>query len=446
MSEDLRARIRDSGVDFLHLQFTDVPGALKSVTIPAGRLDDALTGGVWFDGSAVEGLARTTESDLYLRPDPATFAVVPWEPIRTGRLLCDLHLPDGTAFVADPRYALKAVLAATDELGFQYRVAPELEYFIFERRAEAAGGADAPTPVDAGGYFQMTGDRGARLSYQVVQALRDAGVAVETTHHEVASGQHEIDLAEMDALAAADAIALLKSALRAFGRREGLLVSFMPKPLRDASGSGLHMHQTLVDRASGANLFLDPDAEYQLSPIGRHFIAGQLAHARGMCAVLAPLVNSYRRLSGGAEAPARICWARVNRGALIRVPELSRHAQARIELRAPDPSCNPYLALAAMLRAGLDGIEGASPLPAPVEETLHPVQGLSRAEAAAQSLADPLPQTLLEALEELSWDPVVRDALGQPIFELFLNAKEQEWLDYARHVSRWELENYLEGA
>src|SRR5581483_234781 len=258
------------------------------------------------------------------------FAVLPWEAIPTARLLCDLELPGGAPFAADPRQALKAALAAAAEAGFAYRVSPEVEFYVFERpEKERPGGL---TPLDTGGYFEVPGDRAARLCFAAVQAMRAFGYAVETTHTEVGPGQYEIDLVEMDALTAADAVTALKSALRAFGRRDGLLVSFMPKPSTGGSGSGQHIHQVLVDRATGANVFYDPADEYQLSAVGRRFIAGQLAHARGMCAVLAPLVNSYKRLTGAAEAPARISWARVNRGALIRVPELAGGSQTRIEL------------------------------------------------------------------------------------------------------------------
>ncbi|MFI5269779.1 MAG: glutamine synthetase, partial [Chloroflexota bacterium] len=261
------------------------------------------------------------------------------------------------------------------------------------------------------------------------------------THHEVSPGQHEIDLAEHDALRAADAIATLKIALRAYAQREKLLATFMPKPLAGLSGSGLHFQQALFDRSSGRNAFFDPDATYHLSDTGRAFVAGQLAHARGMCALMAPLVNSYKRLTGGGEAPALIDWARINRGALIRVPELGLDGQRMfIELRSPDPSCNPYLALAAALKAGLEGITGGASLPEPMEERI------ADEAAAADQEADPLPQTLGEAIEELEWDPLVRAALGQSLYERFLDDKEQEWAAYRNHISLWEIESYLQRA
>jgi len=442
--ERLLDQIRRANVEFVHFQFTDIPGAIKSVAIPASRLQASLERGVWFDGSSVEGTARFAESDLYLRPDPTTFALLPWDARPTGRLLCDICLPDGSAYPADPRQALKRALAEAAELGYDYRVGFELEFFVFEDRADLFGDGRIPEPLDTSSYFDESDDRAANLCWTAAQALGGFGFEVEATHHEVAPGQHEVDLAEHDALSAADALVALKWALRSFGRRDGLLVSFMPKPIEEASGSGLHVQQVLAHREGGGNAFGDGAAEYGLSAVGKHYIAGQLAHARGMTAVIAPLVNSYKRLMGGAEAPGQISWARINRGSLIRVPEVAQGAGARVELRAPDPSCNPYLALAAMLEAGLDGIRNELPLPGPVEELPDRASGADG--ESAGPAANPLPGTLGEALEELEWDPVVRGALGQPIYERFLAAKEAEWLAYRRHISLWELKSYFKGA
>ena len=433
--ERLLDQVRRSDVELIHLQFCDIPGAIKSVAIPANRLQTSLERGVWFDGSSVEGMARVAESDLYLRPDPATFALLPWEARPTGRLLCDICLPDGSPFPADPRDALRRVLAEAADLGYAYRVGCELEFFVFEDRDGLVADGQVPQPLDTSSYFDESDDRAANLCWTAAAALDKFGFAVETTHHEVAPGQFEIDLAETDALAAADAVVALKWALRSFGRREGLLVSFMPKPLEGASGSGMHVQQVLAGR-DGANAFTGGEGEYGLSAVGERFIAGQLAHARGMTAVIAPLVNSYKRLMGGAEAPARISWARTNRAALIRVPEVAPAGGARVELRAPDPSCNPYLALAVMLGCGLHGVRDELALPPPVEHG-------AAEDAAGQG--DPLPSTLGEALEELDWDPMVRAALGQPIFERFLAAKEAEWADFRRHISLWELQRYFKG-
>ena len=432
--DDVVAAARAAGVEVVHLQFTDVPGTIKSMTIPASRLERVVGDGAWFDGSSVEGLARVAERDLYLRPDPSTFAVLPWEATPTARLICDLGLPGGEAFKADPRAVLQNALRRASEQGFEYRVACEVEFFVFDD----TGGPEL-MPVDHSGYFEMQGNRAMSLCRAAIDAVASFGVEVESTHHEVGPGQYEIDLAEQDALRAADGLVALKWALRALGQRSSLKVSFMPKPIESASGSGLHVAQVITDQG-GANAFFDQAQPYALSPLACQFIAGQLAHARGMCAVVAPLVNSYKRLGGGDEAPARVTWARVNRGALLRVPEALTGPRTRLELRAPDPSCNPYLALAVMLHAGLDGIERQLPLAEPVEE----LQGHGEGEDVAEQMANPLPATLGEALEELEWDPVVREALGQPVVERFLVAKEREWLDYRRHISGWELDRYLD--
>jgi glutamine synthetase len=432
--DDVIEAARAAGVEAVHLQFTDVPGTIKSMTIPVGRLQRTFDDGAWFDGSSVEGLARVAERDLYLRPDPSTFAVLPWEPTPTARLICDLGLPGGEPFKADPRAVLQTALESAVEQGFNYRVACEVEFFVFDDRA-----GPGLNPVDRSGYFEMQGNRAMTLCRAAIDALASFGVEVESTHHEVGPGQYEIDLAEQEALRAADGLIALKWALRALAQRSGLKVSFMPKPIEAASGSGLHVAQVLTNHG-GDNAFSDQGERYGLSSLACQFIAGQLAHARGMCAIVAPLVNSYKRLAGGAEAPARVTWARVNRGALLRVPEALTGPRTRLELRAPDPSCNPYLALAVMLHAGLDGIERKLPPSEPLEE----LQGHGEGEDVAQQMANPLPATLGEALEELEWDPVVREALGQPVVERFLVAKEREWLAYTQHISRWELDRYLD--
>jgi glutamine synthetase len=434
-------RARAAGVEVVHLQFTDVPGAIKSLTIPSSRLERVIEKGAWFDGSSVEGLARVAESDLFLEPDPSSFAVVPWESTPTARLICDVRLPGGSAFPADPRQALKAVLRKATEMGFDYRVSTEVEFFVFEDPEVLGNPPGGPlAPVDRTGYFEVQDPRAANLCRDAIEALRCFDVEVEASHAEVGPGQHEIDIAEMGGLEAADAVVALKWALRSLARRGRMLVSFMPKPMEDAPGSGMHISQVLIDRAAGSDAFFDPAERYELSAVGAQFIAGQLAHARGQSAILAPLVNSYKRLAGGAEAPARVSWARIHRGALLRVPEPAAGRGTRLELRAPDPSCNPYLALAVMLKTGLDGVRNRLPLGEPADEIPDGV------DAEGPDVADPLPATLGEALEELNWDPVVREALGQPIFERFLTAKEQEWQAFGHHISTWELTRYLEGA
>jgi glutamine synthetase len=439
---------RDQAVEFIHLQFIDIPGTIKGLSVPADRLASCFSEGVWFDGSSVEGFARLAESDLYLRPDAATFAVVPWERPTTARLLCDLATPDGQPFLADPRYVLKRALADAQDLGYRFRVSAEVEFYLLEERdpADSAGPLRRSSnqrplvPSDTRSYFELTDERAARLCQSVVKVLRSFGVPVAATHHEVSPGQHEVDLAVDDALRIADAIVTLKLAVRALAMREGLLPTFMPKPLAQASGSGLHIGQVLTNLSGDANAFFDPLGEHQLSALGQSFVAGQLAHARGMTAIVAPLVNSYKRLLGGAEAPATVDWARVNRNAFVRVPWATTPEACQIELRAPDVSCNPYLALATMLQAGLDGVRNRTPLSAPAEE------GQSDASANESLSRDSLPSTLGEALEELQWDMTVRQALGQPVYERFAIAKEQEWLAYRNHISSWEIESYLESA
>lgn len=431
-----------AGVEFVHLQFIDIPGTIKGLTIPVHRLKACLAEGIWFDGSSVEGLARIAENDLYLVPDPATFAIVSWERPTTARLICNLVTPSRQPFPADPRFVLARALADAAEQGYQYRVAAEVEFYLFEDPARAGLSDDRRwplVPADARTYFELPDERAGLVCQRTVTVLRELGYAVAATHHEVSAGQHEIDLAEDDALRTADAIVTLKLVLRALAPSVGLLPTFMPKPLEKSSGSGIHLAQTLVDSATGRNVLRASDG-HQLSIPGQHFVAGQLAHARGMCAVLAPLVNSYKRLLGGDEAPAAITWATVSRAAFIRVSELATPGSPVVEVRAPDPSCNPYLALAVLLHAGLDGIRQQTPLPAPVEAT----ERLD--ETAGEVVADPLPSTLGEALDELGWDMVVRTALGQPVFERFLAAKEREWLAYRHHISSWELQSYLESA
>lgn len=460
-AEEILRLARDEGVEFVHLQFTDIPGAIKGVSIPVERLEACLNEGVWFDGSSIEGLARLAESDLYLLPDRSTFALLPWERVKTARVICDLRAPDGAPFVADPRYVLQRALLAAAERGYAYRVGAEVEFYLFEENSArgeasaraftssdardfglgrgAAGIARALVPPDQRGYFEEPVARASEVGHETAKALRSLGYRVSASHHEVSPGQYEIDLAEDDALRTADAIVALKLTARTLAGRFGLIPTFMPKPKTHASGSGLHLGQVLTDRRSGTNVLFDSVEPGGLSREGEWFIAGQLGHARGMCALLAPLVNSYKRLVGGAEAPARVTWARFSPGAFIRVPEARTRLAESVEVRAADPSCNPYLALAALLQTGLSGIDNQAPLPAPAEYAPGD-------EARPEEAADLLPSTLGEALEELGWDMTVREALGQSVFERFLVAKEQEWSAYRHHVSDWELETYLETA
>jgi glutamine synthetase len=436
ISEAKRQQVR-----FVNLEFTDVVGIVKSVTIPVEQFPDCLAHGKWFDGSAIESFARIAESDMYLRPDLSTFAVIPWSAPNdvTARIICDVLTPAGERYQGDPRAVLRRALREAEQQGFSYVVAPELEFFLLQR----ADGKPAPLPHDQGSYYDLSTDLAASVRREMVQALQAMGPRIETSHHEVAAGQHELDFEPAEALASADAIMTARYALKAIAQQHDLYATFLPKPFFGINGSGMHIHQQLLRLEDGANAFADPtDREYGLSPLARHFLAGQLAHARSMTAILAPLVNSYKRLVPGYEAPVMISWARVNREALLRVPRVNpdQTQNTRVELRSPDPSCNPYLALAVMLKAGLDGITNQLSLPAPVEESLYMLDETARLRRHVALL----PATLGEALEDLRRDGLVREALGEHIADRFLEAKTIEWDEYRKQVHAWELERYLE--
>ncbi len=453
-------RARAGGVEFVNLEFTDVVGMAKSVTIPLDQLDDCLTHGKWFDGSAIESFARVAETDMYLRPDLATYAEVPWRTEANGdgaaepggkvaRLICDVLMPSGERFDGDPRAILTGALEDAARAGYRYEVAPELEFFLLR---ESQGAAREPLPHDRGGYFDLSTDLAADVRREMVAELGHMGIRVEASHHEVAAGQHELDFAPVDALRMADAVLTARYAIKAIAQRHGLWATFLPKPFFGINGSGMHTHQTLIRLSDGANAFAsDADGDYGLSAEGRHFIAGQLAHAKGTCAIVAPLVNSYKRLVPGFEAPVMISWGRVNREALVRVPRTAvgaagaagtpgvSGAGARVELRNPDPSCNPYLSFAAMLRTGLDGIQRELPLAPPVEEGLYTLDEQSRLRRGIGLL----PATLGEALAALQQDAVTLGALGEQIAAWFVEAKAQEWEEFLREVHPWELDRYL---
>ncbi|MGH7723348.1 MAG: glutamine synthetase family protein [Candidatus Dormibacteria bacterium] len=432
---ELASRVAEAGVRHIQLQFSDVLGTVKTVTIPTAGLDAALEHGVWFDGSSVEGFTRTAESDMYLAPDPTTLRVLPWTAEPTARLICWARTPDGEPYSGDPRGALRRAVDHAAALGYDYRVGPEIEFFILERDA---AGTPRALRDDSAGYFDVTGGGASDLSQAMLAAAAAVGVEVNSAHHEVAPGQHEVDLGVADALSAADAVVTFRLALQAVAQRSGVIASFMPKPFNDQPGSGMHVHQSLGN-SGGGNAFAGAD-DYGLSDVAKHFIAGQLHHAAGMCLVLAPLVNSYKRLVRGLEAPIFLSWARTNRGALIRVPHVSRTQAARLELRSPDPSCNPYLAFAVMLRCGLDGVERRLPLPPPVEEALY---GFDEVELERRNVGL-LPDNLKDAVDACADDEVVRDALGDNLADRYLDAKRAEWREYRGQVTGWELERYLE--
>ena len=439
----------DRNLRFVSLQFTDIVGQVKSVQVPMHQLEEAVEHGKWFDGSSIEGFARIAESDMFLVPDLDTFSAIPWEPgveangderLHTGsaRVICDVFTPNGDPFPGDPRGVLKRQLARAKDKGFVLNTGPELEFFLLKRD----NGVVEPLPHDAAGYFDLSEDLGTEVRKEMMNALEDFGIKVETAHHEVATGQHEIDFQYADALRTADNAVTFKTTLKAVAATRGLYATFMPKPFFGINGSGMHTHQSLWDVKRGRNAFSDPKDEYGLSETARQYIAGTLEHARGMIAVLAPLVNSYKRLVPCYEAPVYVGWARINRSALIRIPQSSKgqYNSVRIELRCPDPSSNPYLAFAAMLAAGLDGIERKLDPPAPIEENLY---HFDAAKLESRKIRQ-LPGTLREALDELSKDEVIRDALGEHIFERFVEAKTEEWDEYRKQVSTWEVDRYLE--
>lgn len=447
----LLEHVETRGISFINLEFSDVVGLAKSVTIPASQLGEVLRAGKWFDGSAIEGLARVAETDMYLRPDLDAFAEIPWQATTGGengnaggagklaRLICDVLMPTGDRFAGDPRAVLIEALRDAEAQGYRYEVSPELEFFLLR---EQPGRAGEPLPHDRGGYFDLSTDLAADVRREIVATLNEMGLGIESSHHEVAAGQHEIDFRVADALKVADGVVTARYVVRAIAQRHGLGATFLPKPFYGINGSGMHTHQRLTRLADGSNAFADArDASYGLSEIGRRFIAGQLAHARGMCAIVAPLVNSYKRLVPGFEAPVMVSWGRINREALIRVPRMEpgEPESMLVELRAPDPSCNPYLAFAAMLRAGLDGVARDLPLGQPVEEGLYTLDEAQRLRRGIGLL----PADLSEALADLQRDDVMFAALGEQIAAWFVESKTEEWEAYRQQVHAWELERYL---
>jgi glutamine synthetase len=443
--KDLIKKVKEDGVKFLSLQFSDVTGAVKSVDMPIRHLEDALTDGVWFDGSSVEGFARIQESDMRLMLDPDTYAVLPWSAAdsKRARVFCDIYTPKGDPFEGDPRGTLKRQLKRLEEKGWTYNLGPEPEFFLFKG---TNGHGVHPVPHDAGGYFDFSSfDEAVVVRTALMGALDAMGLDVEVGHHEVALGQHEIDFRFANALKTADNVLTLKYTVKAIAAQHGLTASFMPKPVFGINGSGMHCHQSLFDNKSGANLFFDKTDEAHLSKTAYAFIAGQLAHARALAAVVAPTVNSYKRLVPGYEAPVYIGWAQQNRSALIRIPRYTegRDKAVRAELRFPDPSSNPYLAFTVMLAAALDGIENKLEAPKPLNNiNLYHLEKEERAKMGVKEL----PGSLAEALTELDKDEVVKSALGEVTYEAFARAKWKEWDEFRMRVSDYEIEKYLETA
>ncbi len=438
------AKAEKDGIRFVQLQFTDILGVVKAVTIPIHQMQSSVEHGTWFDGSSIEGFTRIAESDQYLMPDMSTFAEIPWQkgdgPRGTARVICDVFTPRGEPFVGDPRFVLRRQVERARKLGYVVNMGPELEFFLF-RRDET--GKVVPLPHDLAGYFDFSTDLAQEVRQDMVDALEAFGIRVEAAHHEVAAGQHEIDFEYSDALRTADNAITFKFTLKAVAQQHGLYATFMPKPIFGINGSGMHTHQSLYSIEKDRNAFADPDNKYGLSDVARSYMAGVLAHARGMAAVLAPTVNSYKRLVPGYEAPTYITWGRTNRSALIRVPMISPGKSiegTRAEVRCPDPSSNTYLAFAVMIAAGLDGGEKGMTLADPVEESLFEMDAARVAERAIKEL----PGTLGDSIEELKADPVICAALGDHVLEHYVEAKTAEWNEYRTQVTQWELDRYLE--
>ncbi len=441
-NKEILARVKEDNVKFISLQFTDVSGTVKSTDMPVSRLESALEDGVWFDGSSVEGFARIQESDMHLILDTNTYTVLPWSPadLRRARIFCDIYQPDGKPFPGDPRGTLKRILKKVEERGWTFYVGPEPEFFLFK-----PNGSEGihPVPHDVGSYFDFSAnDEAVQVRTELMEALCAMGLNVEMGHHEVAIGQHEIDFRFDDALTTADNVLTLKYTVKALAAQHGLIASFMPKPIFGINGSGMHCHQSIFDK-QGNNLFFDANDEYHLSKIAYGLIAGQLAHARGMTAVVAPTINSYKRLVPGYEAPVYIGWAQINRSALIRIPRYTKgkDKSMRAELRYPDPSTNPYLAFSVMIAAALDGIDKNLACPKPLNNVN--VYHLTQEERTKRKIAS-LPGSLAESLREFEKDKVLQDALGETMCEAFLRSRWAEVEDFRLKVTDWEVERYLQ--
>src|SRR3954471_20007195 len=439
--DDPKARILERAqrekVKFMRLQFTDILGVIKNVEVPDRQFQEALDGRIMFDGSSIEGFVRIEESDMYLKPDLDTFQVFPWSYAgseRVGRIICDIANPDGSPFAGCPRSTLKRAIALAAQKGFVMRAGPEAEFFLFQRRDS---GEPTTETHDSGGYFDLTPvDLGEDVRREIILVLEQMGFHVEAAHHEVAPGQHEIDFRYDDVLTTADNVSTFRFVVKNVATRNGLHATFMPKPIYGINGSGMHTHMSLF--SGGTNIFFDAKAQWQLSEVCLNYIGGILRHAKGFCAVTNPLVNSYKRLVPGYEAPTNIAWSEKNRSPLVRVPA-ARGTSTRIELRMPDPSCNPYLALAVMLRAGLEGIEQKIDPGPPINKNIYKMSHRERRHLRI----DELPGNLNEALDELEKNDLVRETLGEHLFEHFIAAKREEWRDYIKHVSPWEVDRYL---
>jgi glutamine synthetase len=431
--------LEERDIRYIRLWFTDVLGFLKSVAIAPAELEQAFSEGMGFDGSAIEGFTRVYESDMLAKPDPSTFQMLPWraEASATARMFCDILMPDGTPSYADPRYVLKRSLARANDLGFTFYTHPEVEFFLL---SDAPKRGQRPTPVDYSGYFDLTPHAaGHDFRRTAITHLESMGISVEFSHHEGAPGQQEIDLRYADALSTADNIMTFRLVIKEVALEQGVYASFMPKPFTEYFGSGMHTHLSLFE--GDRNAFYEPGAEYQLSKVGRSFIAGLLRHAAEITAVTNQWVNSYKRITGGGEAPAYVCWGHNNRSALVRVPmyKPGKSQSTRIEVRSLDSACNPYLAFALLLAAGVRGIEQGYELPRGAEDD---VWALTDAERRSLGI-EPLPSSLSEAIAVMERSELVAETLGEHVFDFFLRNKRAEWDDYSRQVTQFEVDRYL---
>ena len=437
-NEEIRSialRCKKEGVGFIQLWFTDILGQLKSLTVTSDQIDSVIGEGASFDGSSVEGFARIYESDLIALPDITTFQILPWanQGVRVARMICDVVTPDLKPYEGDPRYVLRRTIEYLRSFGYQAYIGPEIEYFYFEDPTAAK-------VIDSGGYFDLTPlDVGTELREKTVLALEAMGIKVHACHHEVATSQHEIDLRYDDALKIADAVVTARLVIKEVARENGVYATFMPKPLRNQNGSGMHLHQSLFRK--NRNAFYDPKDALRLSKIAKHYVAGLLRHASEIASVTNQWINSYKRLVPGFEAPAYICWGSKNRSALVRVPldKPEKEMPRRVEFRCPDPACNPYLAFAVMLRAGFKGIQDEYELPAPVELDVYLLSEDERKNLGISCL----PDSLYAAVELTSRSSLVRETLGDALFEKFIENKRIEWDNYRVQVTEYEIKKYL---
>ncbi|MBS1263657.1 MAG: Glutamine synthetase [Methanonatronarchaeales archaeon] len=432
--ETVLERVESDGIDFVGLQFTDILGIVKSVAIPSEQVEKALDEGIAFDGSSIDGFVRIQESDMRLDPDPDTFTPLPWREANVARMICDVKRSDGEPFESDPRHVLKRVTREAEGMGYVMNVGPEPEFFLFETDGDAT-----TIPHDSGGYFDFDPkDTASDIRRKMMLALETMGFEIEASHHEVAAGQHEIDFKYGEALVTADNVATFRTVVRSIAKELGHHATFMPKPIHAINGSGMHINQSLFT-TGGENAFVDDGDEFGLSETAYRYVGGLIEHAPALTAVTNPTVNSYKRLVPGYEAPVYVAWSDVNRSALIRVPA-GRGSSTRIELRSPDPSCNPYLGFAVNLAAGLDGVRRGIEPPEPVRENVYEFTEERHREYGVEQL----PGSLKEAVDALEGDEVVKDALGDHVYEKFVQAKRAEWDEYKAEVHDWELEKYLE--